>query len=421
MSSNPDLLAAIPERCEADLIGLSRIHDPDSEGWTRTVFSDPYRESREWIRARMIDVGLEVHPDGAGNLVGVLPGRNPAASPLVTGSHTDTVRGGGRFDGAVGVLGALEAVRLLREHDLQLDRDLLVIDFLGEESNEFGLSCMGSRALAGELSAADLDRQDHHGTRLGDRYAAFGIDPSGVLASSGWAKTRALHRYVELHVEQGPLLEESGVPIGVVTAIAGIERILATFTGRPDHAGTMPMGDRRDALVAAAEAVLAVRQEGCGAPVHGVATTSQLVSEPGSPNVVPGRVRMQAEMRSVDPGWLSEAQRRLTEKITLQASAYGVDVDFEWSHDNECRPASPSVHQTISSAVDSLGIAWEPVPSGATHDAVHMARLCPMGMIFVPSQGGRSHCPEEWSELDHIATGVQVLAMTLVELDRTTD
>jgi beta-ureidopropionase / N-carbamoyl-L-amino-acid hydrolase len=419
MSSKAKMLAPVPERVEVDLFELARIHDPESGGWTRTVFSEPYRASREWVRSRMVDAGLDVYPDGAGNLVGVLPGCDPAAPALVTGSHTDTVQAGGRFDGIVGVLGALEVVRQLVENDIRLERDLLVIDFLGEESNEFGLSCLGSRALAGELSAADLDRRDHRGTRLGDRYTAFGLDPSDVLASSGWTETRALHRYVELHIEQGPVLEERDTPIGVVTAIAGIERMLATFTGRPDHAGTMPMDDRRDALVAAAEAVLTVRQEGCGAPVHGVATTSRLVSEPGSPNVVPGTVRMQAEMRSVDTGWLSAAQRRLSEEIRLKAGAYGVDVDIEWSCDNECRPANPVVHEMISSAADSLGIAWEPVPSGATHDAVHIARLCPMGMIFVPSRGGRSHCPEEWSDLHHIATGIQVLGRTLVELDRT--
>jgi N-carbamoyl-L-amino-acid hydrolase len=144
-------MTPIAERVERDLLDLSRIRDPDSGGWTRTVFSEPYRESRGWVRSRMREAGLEVHTDAAGNLVGVLPGRNPAAAPLVTGSHTDTVESGGRFDGVVGVLGGLEVVRQLREHDIQLQRDLLVIDFLGEEPNDFGLSCLGSRALAGEL------------------------------------------------------------------------------------------------------------------------------------------------------------------------------------------------------------------------------------------------------------------------------
>jgi N-carbamoyl-L-amino-acid hydrolase len=414
-----DAPAPVLDRVGSDLQALAGIRDPDSGGWTRTVFSEPYRASRAWVRSRMADAGLTVHTDEAGNEVGVLPGRNPAAPPLVVGSHTDTVESGGRFDGVVGVLGGLEVARLLVENGIRLERDLVVVDFLGEESNEFGLSCLGSRSLAGELTAAHLDRQDERGVRLGERYTAFGLDPSDVLRAAPPTGPGPLHRYVELHIEQGPLLEGRGVPIGVVTAIAGIERLLATFSGRPDHAGTMPMGDRRDALVAAAEAVLAVRREGCGAPVHGVATTSRLTSEPGSPNVVPGRVRMQAEMRSVDTGWLSSATRRVTEEIRRKAEAYGVDVEVRWSSDNDSVPADHSVQEVISGTADALGIAWEPVPSGATHDAVHLARLCPMGMIFVPSRGGRSHCPEEWTELPDIGTGIQVLAGTVIELDRT--
>jgi N-carbamoyl-L-amino-acid hydrolase len=416
MSSRRELPAPVLERVESDLHALAEIRNADSGGWTRTVFSAPYRASREWVQARMVDAGLAVHVDGAGNVVGALSGSNPAAPALVVGSHTDTVESGGRFDGVVGVLGALEVVRLLVESGIRLERDLVVVDFLGEESNEFGLSCLGSRSLAGELTAGHLDRRDERGVRLGDRYTAFGLDPSAVLSAS--PPGRRLHRYVELHVEQGPLLEERGVPIGVVTAIAGIERLLATFAGRPDHAGTMPMADRHDALVAASEAVLAVRREGCGAPVHGVATTSRLTSEPGSPNVVPGRVRMHAEVRSVDTGWLTSATRRLADEIRQKAEGYGVEVEVEWSRDNECVPASSSVQEAISGAADELGIAWEPVPSGATHDAVHLARLCPMGMIFVPSRGGRSHCPEEWTELQDIGTGIQILGATLVALDR---
>lgn len=417
MTPRPTAVDPVRERVEDDLLELSRIREPGSDGWTRTVFSDPYRSSRSWMRSRMSGAGLTTHVDGAGNVVGVLPGTNPAAPALVVGSHTDTVEAGGRFDGIVGVLGGLEVARLLAEHGIRLTRDLVVVDFLGEESNAFGLSCLGSRALSGELTAEHLDRRDERGVRLGDRYAEFGLDPSDVLGAARVADSRPLHRYVELHIEQGPLLEQRGARIGVVTAIAGIERLLADFIGRPDHAGTMPMGERRDALVAGAEAVLAVRSTGCGAPVHGVATTSRLVSEPGSPNVVPGRVRMQAEMRSVDSFWLNTAMRRLTDEIRMKAAEHGVEVELRWSHDNDSVPASASVQDVIAGVADGLGIGWEPVPSGATHDAVHLARLCPMGMIFVPSRDGRSHCPDEWTDLDDVATGIQVLAATLVELD----
>jgi N-carbamoyl-L-amino-acid hydrolase len=417
MPSADEQLSAAAERIERDVADLATIRDPGSPGWTRNVFSDPYRASREWVAAKMAEVGLDVRRDETGNLVGVLHGRRPDAPALVTGSHTDTVVGGGRFDGVVGVLGAVELVRQLRERDVELTRDLVVVDFLGEESNDFGLSCLGSRALAGELGAADLDRADGEGVRLGDRYAAFGVDPSGVLAVD-WARRIPLHCYVELHVEQGPVLERKGVPIGVVTAIAGIERLLATFTGRPDHAGTRPMDDRRDAMVAAAEAVLAIEREGCGAPVHGVATTTRLTTQPDAPNVVPGSVRLRAEMRSIDEPWLTSARRRLIEEIAGQARERGVDVDFAWTSDNEIVQASTEVHDALARAADRNGLAWTPVPSGATHDAVHLARLCPMGMVFIPSRDGRSHCPEEWSEFADVAAGVQVLGSTLQDLDQ---
>lgn len=402
------------ERLTTDLEELSTIRS-DEAGWTRTVFSDPYRASRDWIRARMEQAGLEVHGDSAGNLVGILAGTNPAAPALITGSHTDTVQAGGRFDGSVGVLGAIEVARRLRETGTRLTRDLIVIDFLGEEPNDFGLSCLGSRALSGGVTGSHLDRRDHSGHTLGESYAAFGLDPNAVLGTD-WLRRRRPHRYVELHIEQGPLLERRGSSIGIVTAIAGIERLLVKFSGRSDHAGTMPMSDRRDALVAAAEAVLTINREGCGAPVHGVATTSR-IDTVGSPNVVPGTASLSAEMRSIDPDWLSSTKIRLAEEIRDSAQERGVDVAMDWWTDNTCQPTSTSIQDTIADVADAIGLSWEAVPSGATHDAVHLAGLCPMGMIFVPSRDGRSHCPEEYTPIEDITTGVRVLAATLQRLD----
>jgi N-carbamoyl-L-amino-acid hydrolase len=410
-------LDPLAERLERDITALSSFRDSERPGWTREVFSDPYRASRAWTADHMRAAGLEVHTDSAGNIIGRRPGKKPGAPATITGSHTDTVDGGGRFDGIVGVLGALEAVRQLNELDLQLNRDLLVVDFLGEESNSFGLSCLGSRAIAGELTAADLKRTNRTGITLGAAYEQFGLDPSGAVGVD-WAQRTAIHSYLELHIEQGPVLEQRELPIGIVTAITGIERLLATFTGSADHAGTRPMGDRQDAMVAAAEAVLAVRQEGCGAPVHGVATTTQVEAETRSPNVVPGLVRMMGEVRSVDQEWLSGTRRRLGEEIEAKAQSYGVDVTFDWSTDNPIVHANGGVQDVAASSADSLDLAWAPIPSGATHDAVHMAQLTPMGMIFIPSRNGKSHCPEEWTDYTDIAVGVRALAATLINLDR---
>ncbi|MEG9247196.1 M20 family metallo-hydrolase [Arthrobacter sp. Soc17.1.1.1] len=405
------------DRIRTGVAELSSFRAGDRPGWTREVFSEPYRASRDWTVARMREAGLEVGTDAAGNIVGRLAGRTPSAPALVTGSHTDTVDGGGRFDGIVGVLGSIEAARLLQESGRQLERDLLVVDFLGEESNVFGLSCLGSRSAAQELTPSDLDRRDYRGITLGQAYTDYGLDPSRLL-DVPWAKD-PLHAFVELHIEQGPTLEKRGLPLGVVTAITGIERFIATFAGSADHAGTTSMEDRRDAMIAAAEAVLAVRAEGCGAPTHGVATSTRVESESRSPNVVPSLVRMYSEVRSVDSSWLSGVKGRLTAEIAAKATDLGVDVGFEWSTDNTVVQADRGVQDVAGAAADALGLPWMPIPSGATHDAVHMASLAPMGMIFIPSKNGKSHCPEEWSSTEDIATGVSALVATLRRLDGT--
>lgn len=406
----------IAARIESDIVDLSELHDPDQHGWTREVFTEVYRSSRDLVAWKMRQCGLEVHTDPAGNIIGVLRGNSPSAPALITGSHTDTVTGGGRFDGIVGVMGALELVRQLRENDITLTRDLIIVDFLGEESNDWGLSCLGSRSLAGELTAADLERKNSQGELLGDRYQIFGLDPSGVV-STPWLRKTSLHGYVELHVEQGPLLERHDTRIGVVTAIAGIERVLANFIGRADHAGTRPMDDRKDAMVAAARAVLAVQRIGCGAPNHGVATTTRLANSLASPNVVPGEVQMRTEFRSIDADWLSRAKQQIVAEIVDEAHAEGVDVEFDWTTDNEIVSASTQIQNAAAASAEQCGLSWRAVPSGATHDAVHLARLCPMGMIFIPSRAGRSHCPEEWTDFTDIAAGVRVLSATITALD----
>lgn len=410
-----DSLRPDDDRLLADIEELSALSESAEPGWTRRVFSDAYRASREWTRARMTAAGLETHIDPAGNIVGRLPGRDRSLPALMTGSHTDTVHGGGRFDGIVGVLSAVEVARRLRETGTTLERDLVVVDFLGEEANEFGISCMGSRAIAGLLRPEHLDRTNEQGLSLGDAMTAFGLDPARAVGEA-W-RPGSVHGYVELHIEQGPLLERTGRTIGVVTAIAGIDRLLATFTGRADHAGTMPMAGRHDALAAAASAILTVEREACGAPIHGVSTTGRIESSPGAFNIVPDRARIWAEMRSTDRDWLHGAKRRVAEDIAREAESRGVSSAIEWLTDQDPVAADKHVQDHIAASADDLGLGWEAVPSGAGHDAAHLAHLAPMGMIFIPSVDGRSHVPEELTEKHHIGEGAHVLAATLVSMD----
>ena len=405
----------VDQRVVADLEGLAQFTDT-GPGCTRTLFDDAYAQSRPWVREQMTAAGLRVRTDPAGNLIGTLAGSDPAAPALMIGSHTDTVRSGGNFDGAVGVLGALEVVRLLRESGRQLRHPLRVVDFFGEESNDHGLTCLGSRSMTGELTVADLDRLDSTGVRLGEQCARAGLDPSGMIGTS--PQLSDVSAYLELHIEQGPVLEQREVEIGVVTAIAGIERLVARFLGQADHAGTMPMLMRRDALAAAAETVLAVRQLGCDAGGAGVATTSRVTAMPGSPNVVPSSARLEAEMRSTDPVWLDAARAQLAQEVAERAASLGVGVELDWVRDNRAQPLDDSLQSSIITAAESTGRSWVPIPSGATHDAVHLARRMPAAMIFIPSVDGRSHCPEELTRLADITNGVDVLAETVWALDQ---
>lgn len=397
-------------RLQADMDDLEKFHDPDLPGWTRRVFTGWDAAGREWVAGRMKEAGLVVHQDPAGNLIGSLAGTTPS---LVVGSHTDTVQGGGRFDGIIGVLGAIEVVRCMRDAGLSLRHELKVIDFLGEEPNDFGLSCVGSRALGGSLMPEHLQLRDPSGRTLGLAMVEAGCDPDGVLGGA-WSRG-AIAAYVELHIEQGPVLELSQTPIGVVTGIAGIYRWLMRVTGRGDHAGTCPMDVRRDAMCAAADLVLGVERLAKGGP--GVATVGRLAVEPGATNVVPGRVMAWGEMRSVDGGWLEETVMAVDALASSVATRRQVGIEVEWLSRQSPTTCSPVMISTIRGAAERLGLGVLEMPSGAGHDAAHMATLGPMGMIFVPSHDGRSHCAEEWTDRGLVGDGVRVLLGTLLALD----
>ncbi|MGH9302845.1 MAG: Zn-dependent hydrolase [Acidimicrobiales bacterium] len=406
-----DHLEADLGRLSDDLETLSSFRDPEHPGWTRPVFSPVDREARLWVAETMRAAGLEVETDSAANLIGRLAGSGEGGGAVVTGSHTDTVLGGGRFDGIIGVLGAIEAARCLRESGVSLEHDLVVIDFLGEEPNDFGLSCVGSRAIAGNLSGGHLALGGPDGDSLACALEKAGGDPAAV-AGARWA-LGSVHCFIELHIEQGPRLERAGKPIGVVTGIAGIHRLAAEFTGRPDHAGTTPMRERRDALLGAAEAALEIEAAAEG----GVATAGRLEVRPGANNVVPGEATLWAEARSDDEEWLAGFARRVESSVAGIAKRRRLESALRWASREGPVLVTAWVADAISQAARSFGTEPLELPSGAGHDAAQMAAVGPMGMIFVPSHDGRSHCPEEWTELDQIGHGVTVLIEALGLVD----
>ncbi|MGH9291451.1 MAG: Zn-dependent hydrolase [Acidimicrobiales bacterium] len=405
--SSPDL-----GRIEEDLKALATFREASAPGWTRPVFSAVDRDARLWVAEQMRAAGMEVSSDAAANLVGRLRGSG-APGAVVTGSHTDTVPGGGRFDGVIGVLGAIEAVRCLRATGMQLEHDLVVIDFLGEEPNDFGLSCVGSRAIAGTLSREHLALLGPKEHSLAHELETTGGDPDAI-AGVAWP-LGSVHCFVELHIEQGPRLELAGVPIGVVTGIAGIHRLVASFSGRPDHAGTTPMEARRDALLGAAEASLLIEKLAEGS----VATAGRLDVHPGANNVVPAEAELWAEARSADESWLEEFGRQLEAGMSGIGERRRLGASLRWPSREAPVLVTDWVADALVDTAGHFGVEALRIPSGAGHDAAQMANLGPMGMIFVPSRDGRSHCPEEWTDLEQIGQGVAVLAEALRQLDAT--
>jgi N-carbamoyl-L-amino-acid hydrolase len=405
------------DRVWDQLMALAEHTEPGEPGWTRRVFSPAYQESRQVVSGFMEEAGLELSRDPAGNLRGRLPGTDRELPALVIGSHTDTVAGGGRFDGMLGVIAATEAARLLRESGTALRHPLWVVDFLGEEPNQFGLSCVGSRAVSGDLEEAHLRLRSPTGESLASALTASGAEPQ-QLERARWDPS-ALHAYIELHIEQSARLEQAGLPLGVVTAIAGIHRARIEIEGRPDHAGTTPMGSRQDALQAAAQVILGIdligRRQGAA---EGVATVGRILVEPNSVNVVPALATLTAELRSTDEEWLREGVDAVERMVGEVSAASRAPATVAWISGEAPVRCDPRMRELLAKAVRDMGAEPMAVPSGAGHDAAHLARLCPMGMLFVPSRQGRSHCPEEWTEKEHVAKGTEALLRAVLAVDR---
>lgn len=417
-SPGPALSQALPapsaERLAADLAALAAFTRPDRP-YTRRAFSDEDRAAREWLAERMAQAGLGVSVDPAANQVGRRPGRADGP-PLVVGSHLDTVQDGGRFDGIAGVLAGLEVARCLEAAGRRLVRPLEIVNFTCEEPSDFGLSTIGSRALSGRLDAATAARLRDDGGRT----LAEAIDSVGGRARDLDAARRApgaVARYVELHIEQAASLDQAGVPVGVVTAIAAPSRFRVRVLGRQDHAGGTPMDGRRDALAAAAEVVLAVERVAREVGRRMVGTVGRLEVRPNMVNIVPGEVALLADFRGIEEPAIAETLARFRASAAEIAARRGVDVAL----DPLMREAPLAVPEPMvaeaAAAARAVGVPYRLLTSGASHDANHVARLCPVGLLFIPCRDGRSHCPEEWAEAAHLAAGTRVLLELLLRLD----
>jgi hydantoinase/carbamoylase family amidase len=391
--------------------------DPAAGGITREIYTPTYGAALEQVTDRMRAAGLEPRLDAAGNLFGRWPGAAPAVPMVLTGSHVDTTLNAGAYDGVLGVLGAIEAVHVLRDQGFVPRRSIEVVAWAGEEPR-FGTGCVGSRVAAGELSRADLDRlRDRDGVTMAQALRSAGFDPDRLADAR--IDPATVHALVELHIEQGIVLETHGEPIGVVSAIAAPHDFRLTFRGAATHAGATPMDLRHDALAGAAEAIVAVERLARASPsATTVGTVGVVRALPGAINVVPGTVELDVDVRDSDAAAREQTVTAIIAEARAIAGGRGLELDVTQIVDDAPVACDPAVIAAAQETCDELGLPARTMISGAYHDAMIMGRRVPVGMIFVPSRGGVSHHPDEYTAPEELDRGVAVLAGTLARLAR---
>jgi allantoate deiminase len=380
---------------------------------TRLSFTAEERAAKDLVASFMEDAGLLVREDATGNLFGRREGKDPDAPAVLVGSHVDSVVGGGNFDGPLGVLAGIEVAQTMEERGVETVRPVEVVAFTDEEGARFSFGMIGSRALAGHLSPGDLEHQDGDGLSVAQAMRDYGLDPEHV--EDARRGQDSLAAYLELHIEQGRVLEAEDLPAGIVTGIAGPVWLRFSLRGESGHAGATPMDRRHDALVAAAEIVGAVDEE-ASFTSSAVGTVGQIEAKPGGINIIPGRVDFSVDLRDIEVAVRDGVEGRIRERAEEVCARRGVELEIEELQRLDPAPCSEEVRTVISEACEEVGIRPHSLPSGAGHDGMHLASLCPMGMIFVRSKDGVSHNPEERSSKEDCEAGCNVLYRSVLGL-----
>ncbi len=398
------------DRLNSHLKALSAFGANPQGGVSRVAYSPYDKQGREYVMGLMRAAGLTVAIDTAGNIYGTRPGTDAARKPLWFGSHVDSVPEGGNFDGPVGSLGAIEVAHTMQERGIRTRHPLNVVIFQNEEGGT-----VGSRAVVGELHDADLDLGTRSGKTIRSGITFIGGDPARLAAARRQPGDAAA--YVELHIEQGGNLDREQLKIGVVEGIVGIGWWDVTIEGFSNHAGTTPMNDRRDALLAFARYTDMVNRVVTSEPGRQVGTVGMVMAFPGARNVIPGKVQCSLELRDLDNARITRLFERVRAECVKIGEATGTTFAFESTHQSASAMCDRGIMATIESQARVLGLSQRSLPSGAGHDAQHMAKICPSAMIFIPSLKGISHAPQEYSSPGDITNGANVLLQTILALD----
>ena len=401
-------------RLNGTLAELSRFGRTPEGGISRVAYSNADLDGRAYAMALMRQAGLDVTIDFAGNILGRRRGIDPDLPPLMFGSHTDSVPHGGNYDGQVGSMAAIEIAQTLEDAGATTRHPLEVVIFQNEENGK-----TGSRAMARELTDGELDQPsytDNTDKTIGEGIAFIGGDP-GRLDEAG-RRAGDIAAYLELHIEQGAILYEKSIDIGIVEGIVGIKRWNVTIRGRANHAGTTPMSQRNDAMLTAGRFVDAVHRVATELPGRQVATVGRIAAHPGAPNVIPGEVTLSLEIRDLEMTKIDEVYRGVEKQGQALAARNGTSIELQQYYVSRAAPTDERVRRLVADASEALGLSTLSMPSGAGHDAQSIALLAPVGMIFIPSVDGISHSPDELSRPSDIEAGANVLLQTLLATDR---
>ena len=398
-----------------ELLSLGQISEAEPPVVTRVVFSEADMRARGYVKSLCASAGLTIQEDAIGNTFARWQGRDPELAPVGTGSHIDAIPNAGLYDGCVGVLGGLEAIRVLQKLGYKPRRSIELVIFTSEEPTRFGIGCLGSRMMANVISPKQaLALRDKEGRGLEELRAQAGF--KGSLESVMLPKGR-FHQFVELHIEQGPLLEEQGIDLGLVTHIAAPASLRILIEGEGGHAGARLMPGRKDALAAAAELILALE---AAAKSTGVIDTVGTVGVcevfPGAVNSIPSRVRLETDVRDIDGARRDSVLDTLRRACSDVAASRGVTITTELVNADPPATCDPEIVSTMEAAAAEAGKTYKKMVSRAYHDSLFMARIAPVAMLFIPCRGGVSHRPDEYASPEWIGSGINVLARTLVKL-----
>ena len=400
------------ERLEATILKLAEFGMDESGTTNRVAFSDADIEGRKYVADLMKEAGLDVSIDYAGNIIGKRAGKDPTKKTIAFGSHIDMVPNGGNYDGCVGSMASIEVIKTLEENDIQTAHPLEVIIFSNEEG-----AILGSRAIAGVLTPAALTVTNITGYTNGEGIMRIGGDTTKLHEVV--RKPGSLAAFLELHIEQGAILEEEDLDIGIVQGIVGLNWWDVQIKGFANHAGTTPMNKRKDAMLAAAYFIQMVNEVTNSYEGAQVGTVGRIKAEPGAPNVIPGRVLLSLEIRDLSAEKIMMLYNDMEKKASAIAEKTGTEISF-YPLDTTGKPAmmDEMIMSEISNATQQLGLSSKEMPSGAGHDAQDMALIAPTGMIFVPSVGGISHSPKEFTSAEDMANGANVLLHSILSLDK---